>query len=154
MFLLFVRVTFSHPAFTAVHGFKSRRGRQQNQVLAGTPVPDAVRSCLRVTKPSTFLCTICFSSDIASSQMSIVALMELWRSSPWTTFGSPLFCRSRHSAETDSRCSRRHPPRLARRRRPHNSHSPSQPQQQMAFFGFLYRFWIEALHNHTVDMGD
>jgi hypothetical protein len=24
----------------------------------------------------------------------------------------------------------------------------------MAFFGFLYRFWIEALHNHTVDMGD
>ena len=36
----------------------------------------------------------------------------------------------------------------------HNSHSPSQPQQQMAFFGFLYRFWIEALHNHTVDMGD
>src|SRR5450631_1881220 len=47
------------------------RGRQQNQVLAGTPVPDAVRitvrSCLRVTKRSTFLCAICFSSDIASS---------------------------------------------------------------------------------------
>ena len=53
------------------HGFKSRQGRQQNQVLARTPVPDAVRStvrsCLRVSKRSTFLCAICFSSDIASS---------------------------------------------------------------------------------------
>jgi len=32
---------------------------------------------------------------------------------------------------------------------PHHNHS-----NRWRFSDFLYSFWIEALHNHTVDMGD